>query len=109
ELRLKDKNSKFAKIVQATQEASIKGGGVLSTWRPSSIFVPDQTIRNERSVEKLFSDQAYNDAYERVLGENYATLPGNNVIRIQGAEKKENLNPAYIDVLKHLSNTDINW
>lgn len=103
QLTLKNNNSTFAKIAQRTQDNWRIGAGDFPNWRP------DKTIRNESSIGKLFSEQRYNEEYERSLGQSFATLPGNNVVRIQGAEKKENLDPVFMDILRHSSNIDVDW
>lgn len=104
-LKLKNPNTKFAKIVTKTNDLQTSG----SLLARSNFLKPwdtDRTVANESSLKSLFSEDNYRKFASQRISNYDNTVASSNSIRVQGNEKKE-VDPVYQDLLKYGSNTDL--
>ncbi len=93
----KGSNTSFGDVVKRTESNRESGGLTLGTFASETIWSgfglkdTDRTAENESKISKNFSQERYDEFYTKKLNEEFTTVAGDNLVRIKGAEKKEDL------------------
>ena len=111
-LELRNPDSSFAKVVNATTQNTEAGSvspfmqslTVMTGGLASLAMSSDQTAMNDSSIRNKFEEKTYNRFIEEKLGKDITTLGSNNRVRILGAPKMEAMNPIAKEVTQY---TDI--
>ncbi|MFT6125726.1 MAG: hypothetical protein ACJAVA_000167 [Flavobacteriaceae bacterium] len=112
-LKLKNKDTGFAKVVNQTQSNFEKGSFGTGISNISIVYETlrsgfglrdtDLTARNESEISSEFSNKKYDEFYENELGRDFTTVAGSNLIRIQGSLEKSDVTPIWEEVANKVS------